>query len=127
MLFIIHISVKEKINRLLTILNKNFRLPFGEKLSSTVSSFTPKEQFVLIFLIILLSVSAFGLLWKVNQSFLVKVPTKGGAIVEGVVGPPRFINPLFAINQSHQMILYLLYKRHKTQPCEVREEQAGMV
>ncbi len=101
--------MKEKFNSFLTILTKRFKLPLEGRLSSVVSSFTLKEQLVFIFFVGLLIISAITLLWKVNEIMLVKVPTEGGSFVEGVVGTPRFANPLFAISDADRDVTTLVY------------------
>jgi peptide/nickel transport system substrate-binding protein len=101
--------VKENINSFLTKMNKKIKLPLEERLSSAVASLTKKEQLVFLFFVLLLVVSVFGLLWKVNQSFIVKVPAKGGSLTEGVIGTPRFINPLFAISDADRDVTALVY------------------
>ena len=101
--------MKENINSFLSKITKRFKLPFEGRLSSAIASFTLKEQVVFLFFILLLVASAFGLLWKVNQSLAVKVPAKGGSLVEGVVGTPRFINPLFAISDADRDVTALVY------------------
>ena len=46
----------------------------------------------------------------INNLFLVEVPTKGGELVEGVIGFPRLINPLFlAKNDAEVDIAALTY------------------
>ena len=74
-----------------------------------MSSLSPKEQIIFILLAIAIIVSSFGLLWKLSQSFMVQVPAKGGSLTEGVVGTPRFINPLFAISDADRDVLTLVY------------------
>lgn len=101
--------MKEKITSLLSILNKRFKFPFEKKLSAAVSSFSKKEQIVFLVLGVLLFSSTLSLLWKVNQTMLVKVPSYGGSLVEGVVGTPRFINPLFAISDADRDVTSLVY------------------
>lgn len=102
------ISVK-KLNSYLSKLNKSFELPFEKKLSSVFSSFTRKEHNLFIFFVILLSVTTLAISWKVNRAFLVKVPATGGSFTEGVVGTPRFINPLLAISDADRDMTALVY------------------
>jgi len=101
--------VKEKLNSFLTILTKRFKLPIESKLSSAISSLTFKEQLIFIFFVLLLIVSSFTLLWKVNETMLVKIPAKGGSFTEGVVGTPRFANPLFAVSDADRDVTTLVY------------------
>jgi peptide/nickel transport system substrate-binding protein len=54
-------------------------------------------------------ISGVSILWTINKSFLVKVPTYGGSIHEGIVGTPRFINPLLAISDADRDMTALTY------------------
>lgn len=49
------------------------------------------------------------MLLKVNAQFLVEVPRFGGTLTEGVVGTPRFINPVIAISDADRDITSLVY------------------
>jgi peptide/nickel transport system substrate-binding protein len=49
------------------------------------------------------------MLYKVNRSFLVEVPDYGGSLTEGVVGAPRFINPLLATSDTDRDLTTLIY------------------
>lgn len=49
------------------------------------------------------------MLWKVNTSFMVKVPAHGGELTEGIIGSPRFINPLLAIGDADKDLSTLIY------------------
>jgi len=40
---------------------------------------------------------------------LVKIPAKGGSFTEGVVGTPRFANPLFAVSDADRDVTALVY------------------
>ena len=49
------------------------------------------------------------LLWYTNNSWLVSIPVKGGEYVEGLVGTPRFINPLLASSPVDRDLTTLIY------------------
>lgn len=44
-----------------------------------------------------------------NARFLITVPTYGGEVVEGIVGTPRFINPVLATSEQDQDLTSLVY------------------
>lgn len=44
-----------------------------------------------------------------NNAYLTSVPTAGGTLVEGVVGTPRFVNPVLAITRADHDISALVY------------------
>lgn len=45
----------------------------------------------------------------VNRSFLVTIPDVGGSMTEGIIGVPRFINPLLAISDADRDLTSLVY------------------
>lgn len=55
----------------------------------------------------LMSLSIFTYTW--GRSFLVEVPVEGGTLIEGVVGSPRFINPVLAITRADHDLVALTY------------------
>lgn len=61
----------------------------------------------MLFLILIGSVAA--MLYQVNKHFLVEVPSRGGTITEGVIGTPRFINPLLASSDADRDLTMLVY------------------
>lgn len=49
------------------------------------------------------------MLWNVNKSFLVEVPADGGGLTEGVIGSPRFINPVLAVSNADKDLTMLIF------------------
>lgn len=49
------------------------------------------------------------MLLRVNTQFLVEIPRFGGTLKEGVIGTPRFINPLLAISETDRDLTELIY------------------
>jgi peptide/nickel transport system substrate-binding protein len=58
---------------------------------------------------IVLIVSVFGMLKTLNYEITTEVPARGGSISEGVVGSPRFINPVLAVSETDRALTSLLY------------------
>ncbi len=64
---------------------------------------------------IILGISALGIiagllfLNKLNNIFMVTVPSHGGTITEGIVGTPRFVNPILAISDADRDVTALVY------------------
>jgi peptide/nickel transport system substrate-binding protein len=87
--------VKEKITLFLNILNKRFTAPFEKRIGFAFEAFTRSQRIAFYLLLFIFIVSTVVLVWKVNNAFTVTVPAKGGSLVEGVVGYPSRINPLF--------------------------------
>jgi peptide/nickel transport system substrate-binding protein len=53
--------------------------------------------------------TAFALLYSLNQKILVGIPAHGGGHTEGVVGTPRFINPLLALSDADKDLVAVVY------------------
>jgi peptide/nickel transport system substrate-binding protein len=92
-----------------TLLRRRFHIPRDRDLRRTLHSFTLAEKTVFYTFVALFIFSGLALVWKVNASFLVEVPERGGTIVEGVVGNPRFINPVLALSEADKNLSVLVY------------------
>ncbi len=63
-----------------------------------------------LLLSILLTVSLFlALLMNISSRFSVEAPDYGGKLSFGVIGSPRFINPLLSSSDTDQALTYLVY------------------
>ncbi|MEI8338082.1 MAG: peptide ABC transporter substrate-binding protein [bacterium] len=64
----------------------------------------------LFFLFGTICIITFGfILQKVSDRFSVEVPTSGGSITEGVIGYPRYINPVLSVTDAGKDIGKLVY------------------
>lgn len=45
----------------------------------------------------------------INANYLTTVPSSGGTLVEGIVGTPRFVNPVLAISRADHDMVALIY------------------
>lgn len=88
---------------------REFNIPLLGKTTSIIRSFSLKEKTVFVFLAVILSVSAFIMAWQINLSASVIIPAPGGSLTEGVIGTPRFINPLLAISDADRDLTTLIY------------------
>ena len=81
---------------------------FG-RLINRIESARPSDRFILRSLFF----AAVGFfLWGIflyNQAFVVSTPVPGGTVVEGVVGIPRFVNPVLAVTRADQDMSALLF------------------
>lgn len=84
-------------------------MPQKNELNSALSAFSKKEWTTFMVLFTLLVFSTLGILEIINKSFMVNVPSRGGSIREGLVGTPRFINPILASTQTDQDMTTLIY------------------
>lgn len=79
------------------------------KINAIIKSFNLTERVIFVFLTSVLLLSTFFILNNINKNFLVEIPKKGGFLVEGAVGSPRFINPLLAISNADRDLTTLIY------------------
>src|SRR5205814_2040992 len=71
--------------------------------------FSPFERLTLYILTIILGLSALALLADLNAAVSVDQPLRGGSLVEGEVGPARFINPVFTMSKPDEDLTALVY------------------
>lgn len=88
---------------------KEWNLPYAGKIMTIIKSFSLTEKTVFMFFVVLFVASGLTLLFQVNKMFLVEVPSYGGSLVEGVIGTPRFINPLLASSDADKDLTNLIY------------------
>ncbi len=96
-------------NRFQQLLTKRLSLPFSARIEESVRSFSPAEKAIFIVFVALLIFGTVGLLAKVNGLFLVERPAHGGVLTEGIVGTPRFVNPLLALSDADRDLSALIY------------------
>lgn len=84
-------------------------LPFFERLDGARHSFSKTERLFFGAFCALLAGSTLALVAQANNFFLVEVPRRGGAFTEGIIGTPRFINPLLAASDADRDLTALVY------------------
>lgn len=72
-------------------------------------SLSPERVIVLWVFVILAITLFFSALISFNTRFLTSVPSYGGAIAEGIIGTPRFINPVLATSEQDEDLTSLVY------------------
>lgn len=77
--------------------------------SAALHTLSERERLVLSIFIVLFMLSALVIVSRVNNAFLVEIPATGGSITEGVIGSPRFINPLLANSDTDRDLTALVY------------------
>ena len=98
--------MKEKIKQ---ILNKRWEVKFFEKLSRIISKFSVSEKVFFYIVCATLIVSGLTLLKRANESLMVNVPMNGGFLKEGIIGSPRFVNPVLAVSDVDHDLTSLIY------------------
>jgi len=93
----------------LKTLRKRFALPLIPRLEKIFFSFRPTEKLIFGILAIILLASSLTLFSNTNRLFSAEIPKNGGEITEGIIGFPRFINPLFAISDADRDLTTIVY------------------
>ncbi len=86
-----------------------FHFKKGEKVLSIIKKFSPTEKLVFTILLIISLISSLVLLNKVNNYFLLPVIAHGGSLTEGIIGLPRYINPVLAFTDVDRDLATLIY------------------
>lgn len=89
------------LNKASILLKQSWELPGEKKVGKVLDSLSLTEKVLGLFLILLLSISSATLLLRANYALTVPVPAHGGTLVEGIVGSPRFANPVLALPGSN--------------------------
>lgn len=74
-----------------------------------IRNFSLKEKIIFFSLAVILATGSLALLWKINNIFLREIPASGGTLTEGIIGTPRFINPILAISDADRDMVSLIY------------------
>lgn len=67
------------------------------------------DRFIFHIALIATAISFFYVLSIVNTQYIASVPSNGGTLVEGIVGTPRFVNPVLAITRADHDMVALIY------------------
>ncbi|MCX6755673.1 MAG: ABC transporter substrate-binding protein [Candidatus Nomurabacteria bacterium] len=95
-------------NRIRQIKN-TAKLPSKDEIKKAISTFSKKEKRVFLVLCLILIISTIAIVGKINKMFLVEVPMSGGTLSEGMVGTPRFVNPILALSDADRDLTSLIY------------------
>jgi len=85
-----------------------FKLP-KKQIELALASFTKKEWLIFYAFAGVLIISTLTILQSINKSFMESVPRSGGEISEGIVGTPRFVNPILAYSDVDRDLATLIY------------------
>lgn len=78
-------------------------------MAKAVRRFSPAEKTVFYTLVGLFIFSGAVLLERVNSAYMIEIPAHGGTLAEGLVGNPRFINPVLAFSGADKALSSLIY------------------
>lgn len=88
---------------------RSFWRTYSTPIEETYRSFSASGRAIFLFFAGLLIVSTVGLVYILNSRLLVVVPSRGGSLHEGIIGAPRFINPILAISDADLDLTSLVY------------------
>jgi peptide/nickel transport system substrate-binding protein len=84
-------------------------LPGTQALREGLASLSFLERALLWILLAVLAGSTLAMLLSIRAAFLQSIPASGGHLTEGVLGTPRFINPVIARSNTDKDLAALLY------------------
>src|SRR3990172_6306803 len=87
----------------------DLKLPAKDEIRKALNSLTKKEYLAFLLLFAVLCVSTVILVSKINGLFLEEVPIPGGSLKEGVIGTPRFVNPVLSLSDAGKDLTALVY------------------
>ena len=85
------------------------KLPTRGQINSVFHTFSKREWVVFIVLTATLLTSTLLILESINKSMMMKIPFHGGTISVGIIGTPRFVNPVLANSSTDLDLTTLVY------------------
>lgn len=79
------------------------------KISSILNTFSFKQWLLFYGTILILAITLISMLYQLEKSKMLEVPLSGSTYTEGLVGSPRFINPVMAITDTDKDLSYLIF------------------
>ncbi len=97
------------LEKIKSLMKKEWEIPYSEKVMRVIKSFSLTEKVLFFIFTIVFVSSGLSLLYQVNKLFLVEIPDYGGTLTEGIVGSPRFVNPLLSSSDIDKDLTSLIY------------------
>ncbi len=85
------------------------RIPLLRTITTHIESLSLGDRLVACILLFFVLASTLVSLYTLEKRYLVRVPAHGGSITEGVIGAPRFVNPLLANSDTDRDLVALTY------------------
>lgn len=67
------------------------------------------EKLLFLAMVISFLASFLLIIWKISNAYMVEVPAYGGTLTEGIIGTPRFINPVLASSDADRDLVALTH------------------
>lgn len=74
-----------------------------------LAALPPRMKTLFVLALFVFALTSFSLFVKWSDRFMVEVPRHGGALAEGIIGRPRFINPVIAKSDADRDMAALIY------------------
>lgn len=91
------------------IAQTRIRVPWFDSAEDTAYSLGAGGRALFLLFSLLLLVSSLSLLYLMKSAIVIEVPAHGGSLTEGLLGSPRFLNPILAISDADRDITALVY------------------
>ena len=91
-------------------MNQKSNTSVRNKITQALGTFSLIERIIFIFALVLCVIAIIRTVSLINERFLVVNPTNGGTLNEGIIGTPRYINPLLAVTDADRDISRLVYR-----------------
>lgn len=88
---------------------RKFNFPKQEKADEIISQLSRGGKIIFGFFFAIALFSTIGLLLLINDNFKISIPAEGGTLIEGVIGTPRFINPVLATSDADKDMTALIF------------------
>ena len=86
-----------------------YHIPALARLESYIQNLSSGDRLIAYACGSLVAATGFISIFALEQTFLVQTPASGGTLTEGILGSPRFINPILAITDADRDLAALTY------------------
>lgn len=101
--------MNQRFKERLALLTRKRHIPYLAEVEAHIASLPPGDRLIAGLLgALVVFVGALGI-YNFAHSFFIEVPARGGVITEGVLGSPRFVNPLLALSDSDRDLSALTF------------------
>lgn len=87
----------------------HLQIPTKKEVSLAISSFNRSDWHIIGGMIVIMIISTIFILSTINKEIATVVPAHGGSFSEGIIGTPRFVNPVLATTNADKDIARLVY------------------
>ena len=96
-------------SKFIHFVRKCIALPSLEELVYVLRNMRLWEKLVFLALTVSFLASFLAIIWKISDLYMIDAPAYGGTLTEGIIGTPRFINPILAASDADRDLVALTY------------------